>query len=46
MICKGNKKQDSYRVITEEWLKENGFSSLDDVIKRIENKEIESRQDA
>ncbi len=30
-------KVGSYRVITQEWLDANGFSPLEDVIKRIES---------
>jgi len=40
----GNKKKkekaNSCRVITQEWLDENGFSPLEDVIKRIEGSQV------
>jgi hypothetical protein len=43
MIMNNNSRIDekekvgSYRVITQEWLDANGFSPLEDVIKRIES---------
>ena len=43
MIMSNNSRIDekekvgSYRVITQEWLDANGFSPLEDVIKRIES---------
>ena len=37
-------KVGSYRVVTQEWLDANGFSPLEDVIKRIESHKKESKR--